>query len=288
MTAALEALRPRQWMKNVFVFAGLIFSQNMFNPRDDLLVLAAFAIFCALSSSVYLVNDLVDIEQDRCHPVKCKRPLPSGRLRPGTALLMAVLLGAGGLAASALVTPAFLWVALSYLALNLAYNFVLKQVVILDVLSIALGFVLRAVAGAAAISVAISQWLLICTVLLALFLALSKRRHELVLLDATAVNHRRILAEYSPYLLDQMISVVTASTLVTYCLYTTAPETVRKFHTSNLVYTVPFVLFGIFRYLYLVHRKDEGGSPERTITDLPMMVNLALWLITAAIVLYVR
>jgi len=289
MRAAFEALRPRQWMKNTFVFAGLIFSENLGNRRDDLLVLAAFAIFCAISSSVYLINDLADIEQDRSHPTKCRRPLASGRLSPAAAVAMAALLGAAGLAASYWINPGFLLLAIIYFTLNLAYSFVLKHVMILDVICVAVFFVLRAAAGAEAIAVRISPWLLICTILLALFLALSKRRHELVLLEAAASHHRRILAEYSPYLLDQMISVVTASTVVSYCLYTMWPETVAKFGTPNLVFTVPFVLFGIFRYLYLIHQKDEGGSPERIpFTDVPMIVNLLLWLATVGIILYGR
>jgi len=287
--ALIEALRPRQWVKNGLLFAGLIFSKNLTNVADDLLVLGAFGIFCALSSSVYLINDLADIERDRVHPVKCRRPLPSGRLSPGVAVVMALALGVGGLAGGYLVHPAFLALAACYYVLNLAYSFLLKHLVIVDVLSIAIGFVLRAAAGAEAIQVEISPWLLICTVLLALFLALSKRRHELVLLEGTAGNHRRILEEYSPHLLDQMIAVVTASTVVSYCQYTMAAETVEKFGTSNLVFTVPFVLFGIFRYLYLVHQKDEGGSPERIpFTDPPMIANLVLWLVTVGIVLYGR
>jgi len=202
---------------------------------------------------------------------------------------MAVLLGAAGLAASYWINPGFLLLAVIYFTLNLAYSFVLKHVMILDVICVAVFFVLRAAAGAEAIAVRISPWLLICTILLALFLALSKRRHELVLLEAAASHHRRILAEYSPYLLDQMISVVTASTVVSYCLYTMWPETVAKFGTTNLVFTVPFVLFGIFRYLYLIHQKDEGGSPERIpFTDVPMIINLLLWLATVGIILYGR
>lgn len=289
LSAAVAALRPRQWIKNTFVFAGLIFAKrvSLADPHDLLVVLGAFGIFCALSSSVYLINDLADIERDRCHPVKCRRPLASGRLSPAAAVVMAIALGLGGLALAALVNPSFLLLAVAYFGLNLAYSFVLKHLVIVDVFSIAIGFVLRAAAGAEAIMVAISPWLLICTILLALFLALSKRRHELQLLEGEAVNHRGILAEYSPYLLDQMISVVTASTAVSYCLYTMWPDTVAKFGTSNLVFTVPFVLFGIFRYLYLIHQKDQGGSPERIMVgDPPMLINLLLWLAAVAIILY--
>ena len=289
MRAAFEALRPRQWMKNTFVFAGLIFSENLANRRDDLLVLAAFAIFCVISSSVYLINDLADIEQDRSHPTKCRRPLASGRLSPAAAVVMAVLLGAAGLAASYWINPGFLLLAVIYFTLNLAYSFVLKHVMILDVICVAVFFVLRAAAGAEAIAVRISPWLLICTILLALFLALSKRRHELVLLEAAASHHRRILAEYSPYLLDQMISVVTASTVVCYCLYTLWSETVNKFGTHNLVYTVPFVLFGIYRYLYLVHRAEQGDQPDKVLlTDIPMLVDVALWLAAVVLIIYAR
>jgi len=285
--ALIEALRPRQWLKNGVVFAGLIFSQNLRDVRLLGIAIAAFVLFCALSSSVYLINDIGDLERDRRHPLKRLRPLPSGRLPLGVAWGAAAALMALGLGLSFVLRLEFGLLGLAYYLLNLAYTYWLKHIAIVDVMAIALGFVIRAAAGAEAIAVQISPWLLICTIFLALFLALSKRRHELLVLEARAGDHRASLAHYSPYLLDQMMAVVTASTVISYCLYTMWPETVAKFHTHNLVYTTPFVIFGIFRYLYLVHQRAEGGAPEKIpLADGPMLVNLALWLAAVAAALY--
>lgn len=287
MKALFEALRPRQWLKNGIVFAGLIFSQNVSDVKLSLTALAAFALFCALSSSVYLINDLGDLERDRRHPLKRLRPLAAGRLPLGMAWVIAPALAVLGLGLSFTLRLEFGLLALAYYALNLAYTYWLKHIAIVDVMSIAVGFVIRAAAGAEAIAVEISPWLLVCTIFLALFLALSKRRHELLVLEAGAGDHRASLAHYSPYLLDQMIAVVTASTVISYCLYTMWPETVAKFGTHNLVYTTPFVIFGIFRYLYLVHQREEGGAPEKIpLTDIPMIINLALWLAAVGAALY--
>ena len=285
--AIIEAMRPRQWLKNGIVFAGLIFSRSLSDMRPLLIAVAAFALFCALSSSVYLINDLGDLERDRRHPLKRLRPLASRRLPVGIAWTAATTLLAVGLGLSFAVRLEFGLLALAYFALNLAYTYWLKHIAIVDVMAIAIGFVIRAAAGAEAIAAAISPWLLVCTIFLALFLALSKRRHELLVLEAGAGDHRASLAQYSPYLLDQMIAVVTASTVISYALYTMWPETVAKFGTHNLVYTTPFVIFGVFRYLYLVHQRAEGGAPERIpVGDAPMLVNLALWLLTVGLVLY--
>ena len=287
LRAFVEALRPRQWLKNGIIFAGLIFSQNLFDLRQALLAVAGFLLFCALSSSVYMINDLGDLERDRVHPTKRLRPLASGRLPLTAAYVAAPVLAVAGLALSFVLRPEFGFLALGYFVLNIAYTYWLKHIAIVDVMSIAIGFVLRAVAGAEAIAVIISPWLLICTIFLALFIALAKRRHELLVLEAGAGDHRVSLAHYSPYLLDQMIAVVTASTVISYVLYTVWPDTVAKFGTSNLVYTTPFVIFGIFRYLYLVHQREEGGAPERIpLTDAPMLVNLALWLAAVGVILY--
>jgi 4-hydroxybenzoate polyprenyltransferase len=285
--ALIEELRPRQWLKNAIIFAGLIFSQRVSDARLSLTAVAAFALFCALSSSVYLINDLGDLERDRRHPVKRLRPLASGRLPISIAWGIGPALAVVGLGLSFALRWEFGLFALAYYVLNLAYTYWFKHIAIVDVMSIAVGFVIRAVAGAEAIAVEISPWLLVCTIFLALFLALSKRRHELLVLEAGAGDHRASLAQYSPYLLDQMIAVVTASTVISYCLYTMWPETVAKFHTHSLVYTTPFVIFGIFRYLYLVHQREQGGAPEKIpLTDAPMLVNLALWLATVGVILY--
>lgn len=281
------SLRPHQWTKNLFVFAGLIFGQQLLNRGATERAVAAFVIFCALSSAVYLFNDIVDRDADRQHPLKANRPIASGALAVPVASAVAAALTAGGLAASVALGWRFAAVAFAYVALQALYSGPLKHVVIIDVLAIAAGFVLRAAAGAVAIAVPISQWLLVAMLLLALFLALSKRRHELVLLADDASNHRRILGEYSPYLLDQMISVVTASTLVTYAFYTISPETTGKFHTNLLGLTLPFPLYGIFRYLYLVHKKELGGSPsELLLTDLPLLICVGLWALTVVALIY--
>ncbi|MBI4263235.1 MAG: decaprenyl-phosphate phosphoribosyltransferase [Acidobacteria bacterium] len=277
-TLLLASLRPEQWTKNLFVFAGLIFGGRLLDGGAVLVAVAAFAIFCALSGAVYLLNDVADREVDRRHPLKAMRPIASGRLAVGTALTAAAAIGGGGVAAAFLIGGDFGIVALGYVLLLLAYSFALKHVVIVDVLTIAAGFVLRAVAGAVAVAVPIGVWLLVCTTLLALFLALSKRRHELLLLGNDAIDHRRILEEYSPYLLDQMIAVVTASTLIAYSVYATSPDTAQRLGTTRLGATIPFVLYGIFRYLYLVHQKRGGGSPAATLlTDRPLLACVALW-----------
>jgi 4-hydroxybenzoate polyprenyltransferase len=285
--ALLVSLRPHQWTKNLVVLAALVFSKHLFDRDAALRATIAFAIFCALSGAAYLLNDLTDLDQDRLHPRKRLRPLASGALSVRAAWRAAIVLFLLGLGGAALLGSAFALVALAYVGLNLAYSFGLKHAVILDVLAISIGFVLRAVAGALAIDVVFSDWLLVCTILLALFLSLAKRRHELVTLDATAAGHRRILAEYSPYLLDQMISVVTASCLTAYAFYTMAPKTLEKYQTDRLALTIPFVLYGIFRYLYLVHRREEGGSPtDLLVTDRPLLVAVALWAVTVALIVY--
>jgi 4-hydroxybenzoate polyprenyltransferase len=285
--ALLVSLRPHQWTKNLVVLAALVLSKHLFDGDAALRAGLAFAIFCALSGAGYLLNDLTDLEQDRLHPRKRLRPLASGTLSVPAARRATVVLFVLGLGGAALLGPAFALAAFAYVGLNIAYSLGLKHAVILDVLAISIGFVLRAVAGALAIDVVFSDWLLVCTILLALFLSLAKRRHELVTLDATASEHRRILAEYSPYLLDQMISVVTASCVTAYAFYTMAPDTLEKYRTDRLALTIPFVLYGIFRYLYLVHRRDEGGSPtDVLITDRPLLVAVALWAVTVAVIVY--
>ena len=290
----LVAMRPRQWVKNGLVFLALGFSVGQAWQAGEpgswlpLLVraVAAFVAFCAVSSAEYLINDLRDIESDRLHPRKRRRPLAAGLLSPRTAIIAAaVLLTTGGALGIALG-----WefsVALScYAVLALAYTFVLKHMVILDMLALAVGFVLRAAAGALAISVPVSPWLYLCTLLGALFLAISKRRHELTLLADGASDHRPILAEYTRGLLDQMATVVTSSTVVAYALYTVTAENLPRNHA--MLATVPYVLYGIFRYMYLVHRHDAGGSPEDVLLrDRPMQVTVALWVITAMVILAV-
>jgi 4-hydroxybenzoate polyprenyltransferase len=244
-------------------------------------------IFCALSGAIYLLNDVADRDKDRRHPEKRLRPIAAGRLAVRHAVVAAALLIVAGLAAAAWLSRPFALVALAYVLLLSAYSAWLKHVVIVDVLVVALGFVLRAAAGAVVIGVAISGWLLICTVLLALFLALGKRRHEVLTLQADAGQHRPILAEYSAPLLDQMIAVVTASTVTAYALYTMSPETVAKFHTHLLPATLPFVLYGVFRYLYLLYHRQLGGNPtDMVVRDRALLVNTLLWLVVIMVIIY--
>ena len=281
------SLRPHQWTKNLVVFAAPALSKHLFERGPLEKSVLGFVIFCALSGTVYLLNDVADLERDRLHPRKRLRPIASGALSPRVAVLLSLGLGLGSLGVSALLGLPFVLCAALYLALNILYSFRLKEIVILDVLSVSLGFVLRAVAGGVAIGVLVSDWLLVCTLLLALFLALAKRRHELVSLTTSATGHRKILAEYSPYLLDQMISVVTASCLTAYAFYTMAPDTVQKYRTERLAWTIPFVLYGIFRYLYLVHQKEKGGSPTDILaTDRPLLLNVFLWAMALLWIVY--
>lgn len=283
----LVSVRPGEWTKNTFVFAGLIFGRQLTEPEAVAASIAAFLIFCALAGAVYLVNDVADRERDRQHPRKRFRPIAAGALSPGVALGTAAVLIAGGLTASWWLRPAFGAVATTYVSLLALYSGPLKHIVIIDVLTIAIGFVLRVAAGAIAVAVPMSQWLLVCTILLALFMGLSKRRHELTLLADGAIGHRRILQEYSPYLLDQMISVVTASTLMAYVFYATSEETAAKFGTSLLGLTIPFPLYGIFRYLYLVHHREGGGSPaELLLNDRPLLACVALWGLAVVVIIY--
>ena len=285
----LISLRPHQWTKNLVVLAPLIFAERLFDGPSLVAAAKAFAIFCLLSGAVYLVNDLIDVERDRWHPIKRDRPLASGKLSPAVASVAAVTIVVVGLTGAFLLGTRFGIAALVYFLMMTAYSLALKNVVILDVLVVALGFVLRAVAGALAIDVVFSNWLLVCTLLGALFLALAKRRHELTLLAGEAAEHRRILGEYSPYLLDQMIAVVTASTLVSYAFYTLAQETVDRFGTDRLIWTLPFVLYGIFRYLYLVHQKEEGGSPTKVLlNDKPILATVALWAASVIALIYYK
>ncbi|NQT27568.1 decaprenyl-phosphate phosphoribosyltransferase [candidate division KSB1 bacterium] len=282
-----QSIRPTQWTKNALLFAGLIFSKQLDNPLLALRSLAGFVVFCALSGCVYILNDILDQGNDKLHPLKSQRPIASGALPIPAAITGAVLLCIGGLFSAFYIDIGFGWISVAYLTMMIGYNLVFKKIVILDVLIIALGFVLRAAAGAEMVDVSISSWLLTCTIFLALFLALSKRRHEIQILGEKAPQHRANLMEYSPNFIDQMIAVVTASTVMAYALYTTSPETVEKFETRNLIYTLPFVLYGIFRYLFIVHIQQEGGSPEKVfLRDKPMILNVILYFVTVIIILY--
>ncbi len=281
-------MRPEQWIKNLFVFTALLFSKNLFNLSKDIDALIGFVIFCVITGCTYLVNDLVDLEKDKLHPVKSRRPLASGRLTRTAGIATVIVVCLAGLSFAFLRDICFGAIVLAYFFLNVGYSVYLKNIVIIDVATLAAGFVLRVMGGAVIISVSASQWLFLCTILLSLFLGFSKRRHELILLEEHAASHRNVLEHYSPYFLDQMIAVVTASTLICYALYTMSKDTIEKLGTSKLIYTIPFVLYGIFRYLYLVHQKEQGGSPtEVMLTDKPMIINVGLWVIASVVLIYI-
>jgi 4-hydroxybenzoate polyprenyltransferase len=287
MPALLEAMRPRQWSKNVFVFAGIVFAGRLFERRAELRVLAAFAVFCAAASAVYLANDVADRVSDAHHPRKRLRAIASGRLPPRFASIASALLAAAALAGAALLNRGTLAITAAYLLSTFAYSFGLKRVYLLDVMIVAAGFVLRAAAGAAAIDAEISPWLLVCSFLLALFLALGKRRAELVLLGDDAANHRPALDDYSLPLVDSWLTAVSGAAIVSYALYTQSPRTVEHFGTSNLLYTVPFVIYALFRYQHHVVRLDAGGDPGTLLVqDRGLWIALLGWAVTAAVVIY--
>jgi 4-hydroxybenzoate polyprenyltransferase len=279
--AALRAVRPRQWSKNLLVFAGIVFAAKLGDAVRWGEAWAAFGAYCALSSAAYLVNDVRDREHDRRHPVKRSRPIARGDLSVRSALTIACVLAAAAVAVAAWLGWASLALLAGFAALQLAYSFGVKHLVIVDVLAIGALFVIRAAAGAEAVDVRISPWLLLCTALLALFLALAKRRGELVLVGARETPGRPVLEGYSLELVDQLVTVVAASTVIAYSLYT---FTARD--SKALMVTIPFVIFGVFRYLLLIHRDDLGEEPEQVLlSDLPILVDICLWVVTAALIL---
>lgn len=287
LQSILKTLRPHQWTKNFLLFAGLIFSHRLFSLVLFTRTLAAFGIFCLVSGAIYIINDLIDLKKDRQHPLKRLRPIASGKISPSTAKGLAGVLMVISLLLAYLLDRNFWLVCACYAGLMIGYSIYLKQIAILDVIIIAMGFVLRAVAGTVVIAVSISPWLLVCTLFLSLFLVLAKRRHELLLLGKEANHHRQTLSQYSPLLLDQMIAVVTGATTIAYALYTLAPRTVAQVGSSALIATVPFVIFGIFRYLYLIYEGNHGGSPELVIlSDKPLVLNVVLWIAVAVAILY--
>jgi len=281
------SMRPKYWVKNLLLLMPLIFAMRAGEFASMFKAALAVLVFCGLSGAGYLINDVIDRESDRRHPLKTGRPIASGALSGSVAVSAAVFIYLTSLALAFLLDKHFGFVAAAFTAVGLAYSFFLKNVVILDLFAVASGNVLRVVAGAEVIPVEISNWLLICAMLLSLFIALSQRGLEIRILQEDAESHRKTLAEYNPYLLDQMTAVITSALLVTYTLYTRNPGTMEKFHTGKLVYTVPFVLYGIFRYLYLIHIKGGYHTLERVlITDKSMIVNLILYMAVVLFVLY--
>ncbi len=284
--ALLRALRPEQWLKNGFVLAPLIFAGMLTDLAQWLRAGTAFLCFCAAASATYLLNDVLDREADRSHPIKCRRAIAAGDLSVRLALVLALILVTLGGFGALFVDVWFMAVLLGYLALTVLYSSLLKEAVFIDVLVVAAGFVFRVVGGAVAIDVPVSRWLLLCAYLLALYLALGKRRAELVLLGAEADTHRTVRGHDTLHLVDQAISVVLGATVLAYTLYTVAPDTVRKVGSEGLMITVPVVLYGLFRYLYLLHRHELGGSPTKTLlADRPLLACVAVWLVMAAVVI---
>ncbi|MEW6103593.1 MAG: decaprenyl-phosphate phosphoribosyltransferase [bacterium] len=278
------SMRPKQWIKNLFIFAALVFGERLNDPISLLKVSFGFILFCLIAGSGYLINDVIDQKKDRLHPLKLKRPIISGALKKEYAIIFAILFIIASISFSFFINYNFSLCLVSYLLLSLSYSFFLKNIVIIDILILSFGFVIRVITGAFAIGVSISLWLLICTMLIALFLILSKRRHELVLLENDASLHREILSEYSPSFIDEMISAITGAAVIAYSLYAFQ---VRDKFGEYFPLTIPFVLYGIFRYLYLVHQKGRGGSPEIDITqDKPLMINMLLWIACVLCIIY--
>lgn len=278
----IMSMRPKQWYKNFVLFAGIIFSVNLFNIHMWITVLYSFIIFCMLSGSEYIINDIMDKERDRIHPKKCNRPIASGKLRASHAFIFAILMVCAALVGAYLINIQFFVTSLAYFLLIILYSLFLKHIAIVDVLIISLGFVLRAVAGCFAIKVSVSAWLILCAFLVALFLALGKRRHELILLENNANNHRKVLDDFSTEMLDKMTTIVTSVLIMSYSLYT--------FLTNNIwmMITIPIIIYGIFRYVFLVNSRDMGGEPEILLKDVGMLTCLILWVISITGILYIK
>lgn len=286
----IVSMRPGQWTKNLVLFAGVVFSNRFLEPGLIKVAVSAFAVFCVLSGAVYLINDVADRRRDRGHPGKGKRPIAQGTLGPATATATAIVLAAGALAVSTLLGREFLLLAAVFLGVNLLYTFALRSIVILDVIAISFSFLIRAMAGVVVLhpqapGLELSPWLWICTLFLSLFLAVCKRRYEFCRLEA-ASEHRASLKEYSAQLLDQLVGLTATSSIISYSIYTVWPATVDKFHTRDLVYTIPFVVFGIMRYLYLVYTRHEGGDPSGVLlAEKAIIADVFLWFVAVAYII---
>ena len=283
----LVELRPKEWTKNLLVFTGLIFSRSLTDAHNLWICVLGFAIFCCASSGVYLFNDLCDIKEDREHPIKRNRPLASGALSVNLARFVMLVLFAAAAFGALWLNHGFALIIGIYLATCLAYSLKLKDIVILDVILIASGFVLRAISGAVIIGVEVSEWLVLCTSMVALLVGFGKRRHELVLLEETAENHRRSLSDYSISFLDSIMNICAGAAVLTYALYTRADETVQRVGSRAMLLTIPFVIYGVFRYLFLIHKREAGGDPVQLLfRDRPTLLNLVLWILASGTVIY--
>lgn len=286
MSELLRLMRPHQWVKNAFVFTGLLFGHAWHDAHLVTQVVLAFAAFCLVSSAIYILNDMVDVEQDRLHPVKRMRPLAAGRVSLGSAVMLAVLLAVAGLGLAYAAAPAALVILLAYVLMNIAYSLWLKHVVILDVFIIATGFMLRILVGTLGVGIPPSQWLLLCGLMVTLFLGFSKRRAEIIALNEEGGAHRKVLQHYSPLLLDKMIGITAAGLIMSYSLYTMNAETIRTHGTANLIYTVPFVMYGVFRYIYLLHHQSRGGDPSHDLVRDPhLLIVVGAWLFTTILLI---
>lgn len=282
----LKLIRPRQWLKNVFVFLGIIFGGSFYDQSLLMTVIAAAASFCMASSSVYVFNDIIDIESDRLHPTKKERPLPAGTVSFAMAVAIGITCLILGLSLAFAVSYKVLGIVCAYIALNLAYSLRLKHVVILDVFCIATGFMMRILAGTVGVGIPPSKWLLFCGLLMTLFLGFAKRRAELYKLKDAEATHRYVLQNYDPSLLDTMSAICVTGVIIGYSLYTMSPETVRLHGTENLMYTVPFVIYAIFRYLYLMHKWGHGGDPTQDLfRDKHILASVFSWIILTAFIL---
>ena len=286
LSGLFRLMRPYQWVKNGFVFTGLLFGHAWHDPHLVTQVLIAFVAFCLVSSSIYTFNDIVDLKEDRLHPGKSRRPLASGQVSVSAAVMFAALLAVPGLVLAYAASPAVLIILLGYGLMNIAYSLRLKHVVILDVFIIATGFMLRILAGTIGVGIPPSQWLLLCGLMLTLFLGFTKRRAEIIALTDDKAAHRKVLEHYSPVLLDKMIGITAAGLIMSYSLYTMNPDTMRIHGTANLIYTVPFVMYGVFRYIYLLHHHSRGGDPSHDLLRDPhLLIVVGAWLVTTILLI---
>jgi len=285
----IKLARPKQWLKNFFVFAPLLFSRHIFDPSYVINSLEAFFTFCLISSAVYIINDILDVESDRAHPKKKFRPIASGEISVNQALIFLVILGAVIAFTFFFEKPVFIFVIALYFLTNLFYSLKIKSVVLLDVFFISFGFMLRVLGGAAAIGVTVSSWMVLTTIFISLFLAISKRRGELSqIVNAENIGKQRpVLKEYSVEFADQLNTIAAAGTIISYALYTVSERTLSTFGTEKLIYTTPFVIYGIFRYMYLMHKKNLGESPTSIVVkDLPILLNVIIWFLACLLVIY--
>lgn len=282
----LRLMRPYQWVKNTFVFTGLLFGHAWRDPHLVEQVIVVFIAFCLVSSAIYTLNDIVDLEQDKHHPKKNRRPLASGAVSISAAFVLAALLGTLGLSLAYFAAPMVLMIMLGYALMNIAYSLRFKHVVILDVFMIATGFMLRILAGTLGVGIPPSQWLLLCGLMVTLFLGFTKRRAEIIALTDDKTAHRKVLEHYSPVLLDKMIGITAAGLIMSYSLYTMNADTIRIHHTTNLIYTVPFVMYGVFRYIYLLHHQSRGGDPSHDLVRDPhLFIAVGAWLIATVLLI---